>query len=92
MIRAQAVKTQRLLTFFFKCILNCAMNVTEELSDYTTEKLHFYNLLLVTVMSAVTIFSERELYAVARPSVVCPSVVGNARPPYSGGCNFRQYF
>ena len=24
--------------------------------------------------------------------VVCLSVVGNARAPYSGGCNFRQYF
>ena len=29
-------------------------------------------------------------YAVARPPV-CLSV-GNARVPYSGGCNFRQYF
>ena len=41
---------------------------------------------------------SRSLYAVARPSVVCRlssvclSVVGNARPPYSGGSNFRQYF
>jgi len=32
------------------------------------------------------------LYAVARPSVVCLSSVGNARTPYSGGCNFPQYF
>jgi len=33
------------------------------------------------------------LYAVARPSVVSRlSVVGNARAPYSGGSNFRQYF
>ena len=42
-----------------------------------------------------TIFSERELtlglYAVARLSVVCLSA-GNARAPYSGGCNFPQYF
>jgi len=45
------------------------------------------------------IFSERELTFtfVARPSVcrlsVCRlSVVGNARAPYSGGANFRQYF
>jgi len=30
-------------------------------------------------------------YAVARPSVVCLSV-GNARAPYSGGCNFPKYF
>jgi len=39
---------------------------------------------------------SRSLYAVARPSVVCRlSVclsVGNARAPYSGGSNFRQYF
>jgi len=26
-----------------------------------------------------------------RPSV-CRLSVGNARAPYSGGCNFRQYF
>ena len=43
------------------------------------------------------IFSERELkrslYAIARPTVVCRlSVVCNARAPYSGGSNFRQYF
>ena len=46
------------------------------------------------------VFSERELtftFAICcRPSVcrlsVCLSVVGNARAPYSGGCNFRQYF
>jgi len=42
------------------------------------------------------IFSERELtfmfaICVARPSVVCLSV-GNARAPYTGGSNFRQYF
>jgi len=38
--------------------------------------------------------SERELYAVARPSVVCCLSVGNALAPYSGHCNFhfRQYF
>jgi len=37
----------------------------------------------------MTIFSERQFaYAVARPSVVCLSV-GNARAPYSGGCNLR---
>ena len=34
---------------------------------------------------------SRSLYAVARPSVVCLSV-GNTRAPYSGGCNFPQYF
>ena len=35
---------------------------------------------------------SRSLYAVARPSVCRLSVVGNARAPYSGGSNFRQYF
>jgi len=47
------------------------------------------------------VFSERELtftFAICyRPSVclssvVCLSVVCNARAPYSGGWNFRQYF
>jgi len=39
------------------------------------------------------VFSERLLYAIARPSVVCLSfVVCNLRAPYSGGSNFRQYF
>jgi len=31
-------------------------------------------------------------YFIARPSVVCLSVVCNVRAPYSGGANFRQYF
>ena len=38
---------------------------------------------------------SRSLYAVAPvalPSVVCLSSVGDARAPYSGRCNFRQYF
>jgi len=35
---------------------------------------------------------SRSLYAIARPSVVCLSVVCNVRAPYSGGSNFRQYF
>jgi len=35
---------------------------------------------------------SRSLYAVARPSVIYLSSVGNARAPYSGRCNFRQYF
>ena len=36
--------------------------------------------------------NSRSLYAVARPSVVCRLSVGNARAPYLGGSNFRQYF
>jgi len=43
----------------------------------------------------VALFSERELtftFAICyRLSVVCLSVC-NARAPYSGGSNFRQYF
>jgi len=34
-------------------------------------------------MPKSTVFSERELYAVVRPSVVCLSVVCNVRAPYS---------
>jgi len=47
------------------------------------------------VLSQVTgslVFSERSLFAVARPSVVCLSVVCNVRAPYSGDSHFRQYF
>jgi len=36
--------------------------------------------------------SSRSLYAIARPSVCRLFVVCNARAPYSGGSNFRQYF
>jgi len=32
------------------------------------------------------------LYAITHPSVVCLTVIGNARAPYSGGWNFWQYF
>jgi len=38
------------------------------------------------------IYTRSSLYAAVRPSVACLSVVGNARAPYSGSCNFRQYF
>ena len=37
-------------------------------------------------------FLANSLYAIARPSDVCLSVVCNVRAPYSGGSNFRQYF
>jgi len=35
---------------------------------------------------------SRSLFPVARPSVVCLSVVCNVRAPYSGGSNSLQYF
>jgi len=37
-----------------------------------------------TILANVNV-SSRSLYAIARPSVVCLSVVCNARAPYSGG-------
>jgi len=48
--------------------------------------------MMMMMMMMTTVFSERELYAIARPSVVCLSVVCNVRAPYSAGSNFRQYF
>jgi len=53
--------------------------------------------LLWSVTPTTTVFSEvnsrsRSLFAVARPSVICLSVVCNVRAPYSSGSNFRQYF
>jgi len=35
---------------------------------------------------------SRSLCGIARPSVVCLSVLCNVPAPYSGGSNFRQYF
>jgi len=43
----------------------------------------------------VIVFSERELtftFAICYRPSVCLSVVCNARAPYSGSSNFRQYF
>jgi len=42
--------------------------------------------------SSFVLLANRSLYAIARPSVVCLSVVCNVPAPYSGGANFRQYF
>ena len=49
---------------------------------------------MVTVLLAKANVNSRSrsLYAIARPPVVCLSVVCNARAPYSGGSNFPQYF
>ena len=35
---------------------------------------------------------SRSQYAIARPSLVCLSVVCNVRAPYSGGCTFSAIF
>jgi len=45
-------------------------------------------------LNRTPVFSERErsLFAVARPSAVCLSVVCNVHAPYLGGSSFRQYF
>jgi len=48
-------------------------------------------------MVLANVFSERELSICYRPSacrlaIVCLSLAGNARVPYSGGWNFPQYF
>jgi len=47
----------------------------------------------MVVYMLIPLFSERELmFAICcRPSV-CRVSVGNARAPFSGGSNFRQYF
>jgi len=48
-----------------------------------------------TLFLANVNLSSRSLFAVARPCVVCLSVVCNVCAPglpYSGGSNFRQYF
>ena len=46
---------------------------------------------LSAIAEVLVFISERErsrsLYTAARPSVVC-----NARAPYSGACNIRQFF
>jgi len=61
-----------------------------------TLELHKVRQQLCAVASPkILIFSERELtfmFAICcRPSVCLSSVVCNARAPYSGGCNFRQF-
>ena len=48
-----------------------------------TNEMPFLNFLLVLFLAN---------NAIARPPVVCLSVVCNVRAPYSGGSNFRQYF
>jgi len=47
---------------------------------------------LKKLSSAESFLGLRPLYAVAHPSVVCLSVVCNARAPYSARWNFPQFF
>jgi len=49
------------------------------------------HLLLLLFLANMNV-SSRLLYAIARPSVVCLSVVCNVRATYSGSLVFRQYF
>ena len=70
----------------FHCVINNCITVCISFADVCVEVIIYY-----------VIISERELtFAICcHPSVfrlsVCLSV-GNARAPYSGGCNFPQYF
>ena len=61
---------------------------------YTVPNL-FFQIFLLEFLANVNV-SSRSLYVVVRPSVVCLSVVSlsvcNVRAPYSGDCNFLQYF
>jgi len=49
---------------------------------------------LLTAEDPTTVFCERHVRYMLSPvrSSVCLSSVGNARAPYSGGGNFKQYF
>jgi len=49
-------------------------------------------LLPLTMPNANRFLANVKLFAVARPSVCLSSVVCNARVPYSGRSNCRQYF
>jgi len=59
---------------------------------FFTEKLHGLGNLSYQFFLANVDSRSCSLYDVARPSVCLSSVVCNARAPYSGGCNFRQFF
>jgi len=70
-------------------------------ADVSSSFIYCYSVLLSHLFTSCVYFlanvnvknsRSRSLYAVARPSVVCLPSVCNARAPYSGGCNFRQFF
>ena len=75
--------TGTLLVCLYQSVFTTRFNIIRSAGDVTCSR----TCVLANVKSR-----SRSLYAVARPSVVCLSVVGNARAPYSGGSNFRQYF
>jgi len=60
------------------------------------DDLHMVQLMPLPPPSSLASLKSRlvlaNIYAIALPSVVCMSSVCNARAPYSGGSNFRQYF
>jgi len=70
------------------------MEPVDPLSCFISVRTVFCDMLLSLTLSflANVNLRSRSLYAVARPSVVCLSVVCNVRAPYSGGSNFGQNF
>jgi len=66
-------------------------NIIRRFCDNTVKTYHLLDSKWLHQFLANVNSCSRSLYAVARPSVVCLSV-GNARAPYSGGCNFPQFF
>ena len=80
--------------FFYCCILARSDRTSPSGIEYA-----YCTYVIETITYALhkcSVFSQRELtftFAICyRPSVCRLSVICNARAPYSGGSNFRQYF
>jgi len=85
------------LSFNFSISRVCISRIRKYTIFFTKiNKFHHFPLSSLTPSILLTIFSECELmltFAICCcPSVVCLSVICNAHAPYSGGCNFRQFF
>jgi len=79
-----------LLTFYRHCyqlILSLFLLLLQSTAEFDIVPLSMRSVFLWFLANV----NSRSLYAIARPSV-CLSSVCNARAPYSGGWNFRQYF
>jgi len=77
-------KSQIPLRYLVRTIFEPASVMEFGFNDTRNSKMHRF---LANVNSR-----SRSLYAIARPSVVCLSVVCNVRTPYPDGSNFLQYF